>query len=376
MELPRSTRYDAVVIGAGMIGLACAWRARRRGLSVLVVDRAAAPGAGASGVAAGMLAPVTEADFGEEGPLRVNLAGRDRWSAFAAELEEQSGLPTGYRDSGALVVAADRDDVEALRRLHDFQRSLGLEADWLPASRCRRLEPGLSPRIAGGILAPQDGSADPRATVAALAEVVEELALGTEVEAIEHHGTQVTGVRTPAGVIDCEHVVVAAGAWSAALAPGEAPPVRPVKGQILELRARGAMPDPLERVVRTPRCYLVARGDGRVVLGATVEEQGFDTAVTADGVYRLLEAAWEVLPEVGELELVAARAGLRPGTPDNTPLVGPGEPEGLVWATGHWRNGVLLAPLTGDAVAGLLAGEPLSEKLAPLAPGRFVGASA
>jgi glycine oxidase len=149
-----------------------------------------------------------------------------------------------------------------------------------------------------------------------------------------------------------------------------------VKGQILELRARGAMPDPLERLVRTPRCYLVARGDGRVVLGATVEEQGFDTAVTADGVYRLLEAAWEVLPEVGELELVGARAGLRPGTPDNTPLVGPGELEGLIWATGHWRNGVLLAPLTGEAVAGLIAGEPLPEELAPLAPGRFVGAGA
>ena len=376
MELPRSTRYDAVVIGAGMIGLACAWRARRRGLSVLVVDRAAGPGAGASGVAAGMLAPVTEADFGEEGPLRVNLAGRERWSAFAAELEEQSGLPTGYRDSGALVVAADRDDAEALRRLHDFQRSIGLEAEWLPASRCRRLEPRLSPRIAGGILAPQDGSADPRATVAALREVVEELALGTEVEAVEHDGARVTGVRTREGVIRCEQVVVAAGAWSAALAPGEAPPVRPVKGQILELRARGAMPGPLERVVRTPRCYLVARGDGRVVLGATVEEQGFDTAVTADGVYRLLEAAWEVLPEVGELELVAARAGLRPGTPDNTPVVGPGELEGLIWATGHWRNGVLLAPLTGDAVAGLLSGEPVPEELSPLAPGRFVGASA
>jgi glycine oxidase len=376
MELPRSTRYDAVVIGAGMIGLACAWRARQRGLSVLVVDRAAEPGAGASGVAAGMLAPVTEADFGEEGPLRVNLAGRERWSAFAAELEEQSGRPTGYRDSGALVVAADRDDAEALRRLHDFQRRLGLEADWLPASHCRRLEPGLSPRIAGGILAPQDGSADPRATVAALAEVVEELAMRTEVEAIEHDSARVTGVRTPAGIISCERVVVAAGAWSAALAPGEAPPVRPVKGQILELRARGAMPDPLERVVRTPRCYLVARGDGRVVLGATVEEQGFAIAVTAGGVYRLLEAAWEALPEVGELELVAAHAGLRPGTPDNTPLVGPGELEGLIWATGHWRNGVLLAPLTAEAVAGLLAGEPLPEELAPLAPGRFVGASA
>jgi glycine oxidase len=376
MELPRSTRYDAVVIGAGMIGLACAWRARRRGLSVLVVDRAEEPGAGASCVAAGMLAPVTEADFGEEGPLRVNLAGRERWSAFAAELEELSGLPTGYRETGALVVAADRDDSEALRRLHDFQRELGLDVEWLAASRCRRLEPGLSPRIAGGILAPQDGSADPRATVAALAAVVEELALGTDVRAIEHDGVHVTGVRTHAGVIECEQVVVAAGAWSAALAPGEGPPVRPVKGQILELRARGAMPDPLERVVRTPRCYLVARGDGRVVLGATVEEQGFDTAVTADGVYRLLEAAWEVLPEVGELELVAARAGLRPGTPDNTPVVGRGDLEGLVWATGHWRNGVLLAPLTGEAVAGLLAGEALPEELAPLAPDRFVGAGA
>jgi glycine oxidase len=343
---------------------------------VLVVDRAAGPGAGASGVAAGMLAPVTEADFGEEGPLRVNLAGRERWSAFAAELEEQSGLPTGYRDSGALVVAADRDDADALHRLHAFQRDLGLEADWLTPSRCRRLEPGLSPRIAGGILAPQDGSADPRATLAALAEVVEEVALGTEVQAIEHDGARVTGVRTSAGVIDCEQVVVAAGAWSAALAPGEAPPIRPVKGQILELRARGAMPDPLERVVRTPRCYLVARGDGRVIVGATVEEQGFDTAVTADGVYRLLEAAWEVLPEVGELELVTARAGLRPGTPDNTPMVGPGDLEGLIWATGHWRNGVLLAPLTGEVVAELLAGERLPETLAQLAPRRFAGARA
>jgi glycine oxidase len=128
--------------------------------------------------------------------------------------------------------------------------------------------------------------------------------------------------------------------------------------------------------VRTPRCYLVARGDGRVVLGATVEEQGFDTAVTAGGVFRLLEAAWEVLPEVGELELRGARAGLRPGTPDNAPVVGPGEPEGLVWATGHWRNGVLLAPLTADVVAGLLAGASLPDGLAALAPARFTGAPA
>jgi glycine oxidase len=372
MELPRKARYDAVVIGAGLIGLACAWRASQRGLDVLVVDRDAEAGLGASGVAAGMLAPMTEAEFGEEALLRVNLAGRERWPAFAAELEERTGRSTGYRETDALVVAADRDDVEELRRLHEFQRALGLDAEWLTPGRCRELEPGLSPRVAGGILAHGDAQADPVATVGALAAAVDELVLGVTVESIEHDGDRVTGVRTSAGRIECGAVVVAAGAWSPALAPeGAGPPVRPVKGQILQLRVRGGMEEPLRGIVRTPRCYMLARGDGRVVLGATVEEQGFDTTVTADGVFRLLEAAWEVLPEVGELELVHAHAGLRPGTPDNAAVVGPGGLEGLVWATGHWRGGVLLAPLTGAAVAGVLTGEGLPGELAPLDPKRF-----
>ena len=379
MNLPRSTRYDALVIGAGLIGLACAWRMQQRGLSVLVVDRASAPGAETSHVAAGMLAPVTEADFGEEPLLRVNMRGLERWPAFAAELEERSGLPTGYRESGALVVAADRDDAEALRRLHEFQLALGLEVEWLTASRCRALEPSLSPRIAAGILAHDDAQADPRATVRALASVVEEISLGVEVQAVEHSGGRITGAQTSHGGIECATVVVAAGAWSPALDPvGEGPPVRPVKGQILELRARAGMDAPLNRIVRTPRCYLVTRADGRVILGATVEEQGFDTTVTADGVFRLLEAAWEVVPEVGELALVGTRAGLRPGTPDNGAVVGPDSRlAGLVWATGHWRNGVLLAPLTGESVAALVAdGAGPADELRPLSPERFERAGA
>jgi glycine oxidase len=375
MQQPRSTRYDAVVIGAGLIGLACAWRAGRRGLSVLVLERGDEPGCGASGVAAGMLAPVTETDFGEERSLHLNLAGRERWPAFAAELAEHTGLPTGYRESGALVVAADRDDLEEVRRLFELQRSLGLDVEWLSPSRCRRLEPGLSPGIAGGVLALGDAQADPAATVRALAAAVDEVACGVDVEAIEHDGERVAGVRTAVGRIDCSSVVVAAGAWSATLAPtNDGPPVRPVKGQILELRARGASTTTLERIVRTPRCYLVGRGDGRIALGATVEEQGFDTTVTGGAVRHLLESAWEVWPEVSELELAQARAGLRPGTPDNVPLVGRDELEGLVWATGHWRNGVLLTPLTGEAVAELLAEGGSSCEQEWLAPARFAEA--
>jgi glycine oxidase len=376
LQAPRHQSYDAAVVGGGLIGLACAWRAAERGLSVVVLERSRR-GAAASSVAAGMLAPVTEADFGEEPVLRLGLASRELWPGFAAELEERSGLPTHFRESGALVVAAERDDVGELRRLHQLQRKLGLDTEWLGPRECRRLEPGLAPRIAGGALAARDAHVAPRAVLkaleAALAAAGGELLEGAEVAELERQGERVTGVRTVDGTsLRAEHVVVAAGPWSPALDPaGAGPPVRPVKGQLLELRPRRGLPEPIERIVRSPRCYLVPRGDGRIALGATVEEQGFDTAPTAGAVYRLLEAAWEVVPEVGELELTEVRVGLRPGTPDNAPVLGRGALEGLVWATGHYRNGVLDTPITAQAVAGLLAGEPWPEELASLSPKRF-----
>jgi glycine oxidase len=368
---PQRSEYDALVIGAGLVGLACAWRAAQRGLSVLVIDRGG-PAAGASSAAAGMLAPVTEADFGAEALLQLNLAGAERWPAFAGEL----GAELHYVRRGALVVAADRDDAEELRRLHVFQRGLGLDADWLTPSECRRLEPGLSPRCGGGILAPQDHHVDPLAVVSALVAACEragaELVTGDAVTAVDERG-----VRTASGrSIAAANVVVAAGCWSGRGIEGlPAVPVRPVKGQILSLRR------PLDRplaahLVRTLRCYIVDRGDGRVVLGATMEERGFDTTVTADGVYRLLEAAWEVLPEISELEFAGARGGLRPGSPDNSPLIGRGEPGNVIWATGHFRNGVLLTPITADAVADLLTGAEPPAAVAPFSPARFSAVAA
>jgi glycine oxidase len=356
--------FDVVVVGAGVIGLACAWRCAQRGLRVVVLERDR-PGAGASGVAAGMLAPVTEADWGEEELLRLNLTGAAAWPGFREELESAAGQSTCFGEGGALVVAADRDDAEELRRLHHFQRELGLDASWLSATEARSLEPGLSPRVRGAIHAPHEHHVDPVAVVRALAAAAAaagaELRTGCEVESVEPGAAVlVGGERVPAG-----DVVVAAGARSAALG---GPPVRPVKGQILELRARGGRL--ASRLVRTPRCYVVDRGDGRVLVGATVEERGFDTAVTVDGVYTLLESAWEVLPDVRELEWVGAHAGLRPGTPDNAPAIGR-DGNGVVWATGHYRNGVLLAPVTAQAVAALVAGEPAAPELAAFGPGRF-----
>jgi glycine oxidase len=353
--MAQERRHDVVVAGAGIVGLACAWRAAQAGMSVLVLDRGDGAGGAASTVAAGMLAPVTEAGFGEADLLRINLAGRAEWPAFAAELAERSGIDLEYSETGALVVAADRDDVGELRRLNELQGSLGLDARWLSGRECRRLEPGLSPRVSGGVLAPQDGAVDPRAALRALRAVLRgegvEIRTGVEAIAVEDSGARVTGVATSHGRVAADRVVVACGAWSGALHES-APALRPVKGQIVRLR--GA---PLAaRIVRSPRCYVVSRAGGEIVVGATSEERGFDTTVTAGAAQRLLEYAWEVLPDVEERELVSVEAGLRPVTRDNLPAVRAAGPEGLVWATGHGRGGVLLAPLAARAVVELLAG--------------------
>jgi glycine oxidase len=357
---------DVVVIGGGVIGLAVAWRAAQRGHSVCLLERDEL-GGGASSVAAGMLAPVTEADPGELALLALGLRSARLWPGFAAELADAAGRgssPVILRRCGALVVARDGDEARALERELALRRELGLAVTRLRPSTARRLEPALAPTVRLALEAPGDHAADPRALVRALAAAARRagatLRAGTAVKRVSVSRKRVVGVVLADGErIAAAQVVLAAGAWTGEIAglPDEARvPVRPVKGQILRLRDPEG-PGLLQRVVRFEGGYLVPRGDGRYVLGATVEERGFDTTVTAGGLYRLLRDATELVPGVHEMVVEEASAGLRPATPDNAPLLGPsGALEGLVWATGHHRNGILLAPVTAATVVDALDG--------------------
>jgi glycine oxidase len=373
---------DVAVIGGGVIGLAVAWRAAQRGHSVCVLERGEL-GAGASHVAAGMLAPVTEADAGELALLELGLRSARAWPAFAAELTDAAGADPGLRRSGALVVARDRDEAAALERELALRVELGLEATRLLPSAARRLEPALAPTVRLALDVPGDHCADPRALVLALAQAARRagvtLRTGVRAERIEQRGAGVTGVGLAGGeVVRAANVVVAAGAWSGAIGGLPRIALRPVKGQILRLRDRDhGERGLLQRIVRFEGGYLVPRGDGRYVLGATMEERGFDTTVTAGAMYALLRDAGELVPGVHELVVEEMSAGLRPATPDNAPLLGPSEElAGLHWATGHHRSGILLAPVTADLVVGALGDDGAAAIPHAFSAARFHGVHA
>ena len=364
---------DVAVVGGGPIGLASAWRAAQRGLRVCVLD---AGDAGAWQVAAGMLAPVAEAQFGEDALLDLSLRAAAGFPELCAELAEASGRDPGLHATGTLVVARDRDEAEALDRLLAFRRRLGLGVERLLPSAARRAEPALAPTVRLALDVAGDHSVDPRLLVAALREAVRRAGGSirrARVTGIASEGDRVTGVALEHGeTVDAGAVLVAAGAHAGRFG---SVPVRPVKGQVLRLRdPRGA--GLLERTIRTHDAYIVPRADGRYVLGATMEERGFDTAPTAGGVFELLRDVSEVVPGVLELEVEELLAGLRPATPDNLPAIGRGERDGLLWATGHHRNGILLSGLTGELAAAAICGEELPEWAAPADPLRFAAARA
>ncbi|MER6060804.1 glycine oxidase ThiO [Streptomyces sp. NPDC001792] len=375
-----SRTSDVLVIGGGIIGLVTAWRAAQRGLATAVVDPE--PGGGAARVAAGMLAAVTELHYGEERLLALNLESARRYPDFAAELTELTGHDLGYRRCGTLAVALDADDRAHLRDLHALQQRSGLDSEWLSGRECRRLEPMLAPGVRGGLRVDGDHQIDPRRLAAALVTACERADVEFHrawAERLDVVRDRAAGVTTADGTeLRAGRVVLAAGSMSGRLAgvpEALLPPVRPVKGQVLRLTVPRRYAPFLSRtvraVVRGSQVYLVPRENGELVVGATSEELGWDTTVTAGGVYELLRDAHELVPGITELPLAETRAGLRPGSPDNAPLLGPSGLDGLLLATGHYRNGVLLTPVTGDVMAEVLASGRLPEEARPFTPQRF-----
>jgi glycine oxidase len=366
---------DVLIIGGGVIGLAAAWRIAQRGCSVEVIERGD-PGAATSSVAAGMIAPIAEADPREQPLLELALASARAYPSFVAALRELTGMDPGYLCCGTLMVARDGDEAAALERECDIRRRLGLEVAPLTPSRARELEPALAPVLRGALELAGDCAIDPRRLTGTLAEaLIREGGLLTraEVREVLVARDRVEGVRLRDGEVRrAGAVLIAAGPWSGSIPglPSHARvPIRPVKGQLLRLRDPGG-PGLLTRVLRMQPGYLVPRGDGRYVLGASVEERGFDTTVTAGAIHRLLDDAIELVPGLAELVIDELLAGIRPGTADNRPAIGPGAIAGLFWATGHYRHGILLAPISAQLAADAVCGEAplggLAEQVSPL----------
>jgi glycine oxidase len=369
------------VIGAGVIGLGIAWRLAQRGARVAVFDKSAA-GSGATHAAAGMLAAHLEAEPREENLVALNRASQQLWPAFAADLEAASDMAVDLRTEGTLLLALTGDDQSRLKHVLAFQKSLGLPLEWLSTAEVRRREPHLTPTISGAIFSPQDHQVDNRAVAAALRVAALKVGVAlhenTEVERVVISDNRVTGIGIAGEIFPADIVVLAAGAWSrgiAGLPTAALPPVRPVKGQMLALRMDPQAPL-LSHVVWAPGAYLVPRKDGRLLIGATVEEKGFDPNLTAGGQLALLEATWRALPAIEELPIHEMWVGFRPGSRDDAPIIGESPVPGLIYATGHYRNGILLTPITAEAIAALVMDGRADPRVANFGFGRFAPAVA
>jgi glycine oxidase len=373
---------SVAIIGAGVVGLGIAWRLTARGAVVDVFDRGRA-GAGASHAAAGMLAACCEAEPGEEALVALGRDSQARWPGFAEELQRASGIDVELRREGTLVLALTADDQAEIAHRLEFQRRLDLPLEWLSAAATRAREPHVAGKIAGALFSPQDHQVDNRKLVQALH--IAAAAAGAKIH--EHRPVKniiaqagrATGVGfEDATVSTADKVVLAAGAWSrgiAGLPPDRRPPVRPVKGQMLALRMAPTAPL-LNHVLWAPGAYLVPRRDGRLIVGGTVEEKGFDQAITAGGVMALLDAAWRAIPAVEDLPIDEIWVGHRPGSRDDAPILGPGPLENLFYATGHHRNGILLAPITADTMARLVLDDVVEPAIRPFGLERFLPARA
>ena len=383
---PSEPVAETLIVGGGIVGLAIGWRLARAGRGVVVLERDAdgAPPSCASWAAAGMLAPLAEAGVDEPALLALSRRSLAMYPTFVEELEADAGMRVDHRTEGTLVVAVDRDDAAWLARLYDFQREAGLPTEWLRGAEAIEREPHLAAGVTAAVLASSDHQVDNRllwqALRLAFVRAGGELRSGVTVRRVAHEAGRAAGERLAEAEGDDERlvgaaqVVACAGAWlrpllASTLEPSALPPVRPVKGQMLSLASSSLLR--LSCVIRTRRAYLAPKSDGRIVIGATSEEVGYDTRVTAGGLLELLRHAWEVVPAVYDLPVQETWAGLRPASRDHAPILGATPIHGLFVAGGHYRNGVLLAPVTAHAMAELLLGGTAPPDLAPFAPGRF-----
>lgn len=379
MSATQAERRDVCILGGGIIGLAVAAELARRGREVCVLDASVGSADAAARTAAGMLAPVSEADLSHPDLTRLSLASAAMYEPWARELEARSGLDTGFEATGTLIVALHRDHMAEIEHLRAFQRDRGLDPQPLTRSELRELEPSLAPTVVGGMRVPGDHQVDPRRVLAALREAVThdggQIIDGARATAVVAEGTGGASLvrfeqhGAPAS-LHANLVVIAAGAWSGAIeAAGLELPVRPVKGQVLRLRGDRL----LSHVVRTPDVYLVPRADGELVVGATMEERGFDRESRAGDVLDLLIEAARTLPGIRELTLAECNTGFRPALRDHLPAIGEARP-GLLVATGHFRDGVLLAPITARLLGDLVCDGRADALLTPFAPTRFAAA--
>ena len=374
-------RPRVVVIGAGVIGLGIAWRLAGRA-TVTVFDRGKA-GSGATHAAAGMLAACCEAEPGEEALVALGRESQARWPAFAEEIKRASGIDVELRDEGTLLLALTADDQATIAHHLEFQRRLDLPLEWLSAAATRAREPHLAGKIAGALFSPQDHQVDNRKLVRALRIAAESVGAticeDRPVKEVIVQGGRAKGIALEDGTIAAADIVVlAAGAWSRGIGgvpPDRRPPIRPVKGQMLALRMDASAPL-LSHVLWAPGVYLVPRRDGRLIVGGTVEEKGFDDTITAGGMLTLLEAAWRAIPAIEELPIDEVWVGHRPGSRDDAPILGLGPLDGLFYATGHHRNGILLAPITADAMARLILDNIIDPAIRPFGLERFLPARA
>ena len=360
------------IIGGGIMGLGVAWRCAQAGMGVSLYERGTI-GREASWAAAGMLAPFAEMEFYEDELLEFGRAGQEIWPAFARDLEAATGHSIGYDQTGSLLVAGDRDEAEALRRVYEYQERIGLPTSWLSSEEALEREPLLSPRVVAAVHSPHDHQVDNRATVRALAAAATaagaEIIENCQVSAVSSSAGRVTGLIAQGLPIESTDVLVAGGAWSRQIEGLPTPaPIRPVKGQMMAFR-----PDPaltLSHVIRSEEAYFAPKAD-RWVLGATSEDRGFDRRVTGGGLYQLLDAAQEIVPAILELEVLDTWVGFRPASRDNGPILGGCNVDGLWFCTGHYRNGIQQAPLSIESVSNAILGRPVPPQAAPFSLSRF-----